>query len=44
MSEWLRQRVVDELTTTFASRYMRIIGLAETLMPRSHRGLSWPRK
>src|SRR5690606_27140038 len=29
----LRQRVVDELTTTFASRYTRVIGLAEALRP-----------
>jgi NADPH:quinone reductase-like Zn-dependent oxidoreductase len=29
----LRQRVVDELTTTFASRYTRTIGLAEALYP-----------
>ena len=29
----LRQRVVDELTTTFASRYTRTIGLAEALDP-----------
>ncbi len=28
----LRQRVVDELTTTFASRYTRVIGLAEALL------------
>ncbi|MET0307867.1 MAG: zinc-binding dehydrogenase [Sphingomonas sp.] len=29
----LRQRVADELTTTFASRYTRTIGLAEALDP-----------
>ncbi len=29
----LRQRVLDELTTTFASRYTRTIGLAEALQP-----------
>ncbi len=29
----LRQRVVDELTTTFASTYTRVIGLAEALDP-----------
>jgi NADPH:quinone reductase-like Zn-dependent oxidoreductase len=29
----LRQRVVDELTTTFASSYTRVIGLAEALQP-----------
>lgn len=29
----LRQRVVDELTTTFASNYSRVIGLAEALEP-----------
>lgn len=29
----LRRRVVDELTTTFASHYTRVIGLAETLDP-----------
>lgn len=29
----LRKRVVDELTTTFASRYTRVIGLAEALDP-----------
>jgi len=29
----LRRRVVDELTTTFASRYTRTIGLAEALDP-----------
>lgn len=29
----LRQRVVDELTTTFASNYTRVIGLAEALQP-----------
>ena len=29
----LRQRVVDELTTTFASSYTRTIGLAEALQP-----------
>ncbi|HGW5506554.1 TPA: zinc-binding dehydrogenase [Citrobacter koseri] len=29
----LRQRIVDELTTTFASRYTRAIGLADLLDP-----------
>lgn len=29
----LRQRVLDELTTTFASHYTRTIGLAEALQP-----------
>ena len=29
----MRQRVVDELTTTFASHYTRTIGLAEALHP-----------
>jgi len=29
----LRARVVDELTTTFASKYTRVIGLAEALQP-----------
>ncbi|PBN43559.1 zinc-binding dehydrogenase [Sphingobium sp. D43FB] len=29
----MRQRVVDELTTTFASHYTRVIGLAEALEP-----------
>jgi NADPH:quinone reductase-like Zn-dependent oxidoreductase len=29
----LRKRVVDELTTTFASNYTRVIGLAEALQP-----------
>lgn len=29
----LRTRVVDELTTTFASKYTRVIGLAEALEP-----------
>lgn len=29
----MRRRVVDELTTTFASRYTRVIGLAEALEP-----------
>jgi NADPH:quinone reductase-like Zn-dependent oxidoreductase len=29
----LRQRVSDELTTTFASHYTRVIGLAEALQP-----------
>ena len=29
----LRQRVLDELTTTFASSYTRVIGLAEALRP-----------
>jgi NADPH2:quinone reductase len=31
VSARLRQRVVDELTTTFASTYTRVIGLAEAL-------------
>ena len=34
----LRQRVVDELTTTFASHYTRTIGLAEALDPDVLRG------
>jgi NADPH:quinone reductase-like Zn-dependent oxidoreductase len=29
----LRQRIYDELTTTFASKYTRVIGLAEALEP-----------
>jgi hypothetical protein len=29
----LRQRVVDELTTTFQSHYTQVIGLAEALDP-----------
>ncbi|AUW58729.1 NADH oxidase [Sphingobium sp. SCG-1] len=29
----LRKRVIDELTTTFASKYTRVIGLAEALQP-----------
>lgn len=29
----LRKRVVDELTSTFASRYTKIVGLAEVLQP-----------
>jgi len=29
----MRQRVLDELTTTFASHYTRVIGLAEALEP-----------
>lgn len=29
----MRQRVADELTTTFASSYTRVIGLAEALQP-----------
>jgi NADPH:quinone reductase-like Zn-dependent oxidoreductase len=33
VSERLRQRVVAELTTTFASHYTRVIGLAEALQP-----------
>lgn len=33
VSERLRQRVIDELTTTFASRYTRVINLAEALQP-----------
>ncbi len=33
VSARLRQRVVDELTTTFASHYTRVIGLAEALQP-----------
>jgi NADPH:quinone reductase-like Zn-dependent oxidoreductase len=31
VAQRLRQRVVDELTTTFASRYTRVIGLADVL-------------
>lgn len=34
----LRRRVLDELTTTFASRYTRTIGLAEALNPEVLRG------
>jgi len=34
----LRKRVVDELTTTFASRFTRTIGLAEALDPDVLRG------
>lgn len=34
----LRQRVADELTTTFASHYTRTIGLAEALDPEVLRG------
>lgn len=33
VGERLRQRVADELTTTFASTYTRVIGLAEALQP-----------
>ena len=33
VAERLRGRVVDELTTTFASNYTRVIGLAEALNP-----------
>lgn len=33
VAQRLRKRVVDELTTTFASRYTRTIGLAEALQP-----------
>lgn len=33
VTQRLRQRVVDELTTTFASNYTRTIGLAEALKP-----------
>ena len=29
----LHKRVLDELTTTFASNYTRVIGLAEALQP-----------
>ena len=29
----MRQRVVDELTTTFASHYTQVVGLAEALEP-----------
>jgi len=29
----MRQRIADELTTTFASHYTRVIGLAEALQP-----------
>jgi hypothetical protein len=29
----MRQRVLDELTTTFASHYSRVIGLREALEP-----------
>ncbi|CAM3196721.1 Enoyl reductase (ER) domain-containing protein [Sphingomonas antarctica] len=34
----MRQRVLDELTTTFASHYSRVIGLAEALDPDVLRG------
>ena len=34
----MRKRVVDELTTTFASHYSRVIGLAEALDPDVLRG------
>lgn len=33
VAERLRRRVLDELTTTFASNYTRVIGLAEALAP-----------
>lgn len=33
LEQRLRQRVLDELTTTFASSYTRVIGLAEALQP-----------
>lgn len=33
VAQRMRARVVDELTTTFASRYTRVIGLAEALDP-----------
>ncbi len=33
VEERLRKRVVDELTSTFASHYTRVIGLAEALQP-----------
>ena len=33
VGERMRQRVRDELTTTFASHYTRVIGLAEALQP-----------
>ncbi|WP_336968438.1 zinc-binding dehydrogenase [Sphingobium aromaticiconvertens] len=33
VAEQMRQRVVDELTTTFASHYTRVIGLADALNP-----------
>jgi NADPH:quinone reductase-like Zn-dependent oxidoreductase len=33
VAQRLRKRVVDELTTTFASNYTRVIGLAEALDP-----------
>ena len=33
VAQRLRHRVVDELTTTFASNYTRVIGLAEALDP-----------
>jgi hypothetical protein len=44
VSERLRQRVADELATTFASRYTRVIGLAEALQPDvllEHRAKKW---
>ena len=37
VEERLRRRVRDELTTTFASRYSRVIGLAEALRPETLR-------
>lgn len=33
VAQRMRERVVNELTTTFASRYTRVIGLAEALQP-----------
>jgi hypothetical protein len=33
VSDRLRKRVVSELTTTFASHYTKVIGLAEALEP-----------
>ncbi|MBB6503701.1 hypothetical protein F4693_000656 [Sphingomonas endophytica] len=33
VADRLRRRVVDELTTTFASRYTRAVGFAEALQP-----------
>lgn len=38
VAQRLRQRVADELTTTFASPYTRVIGLADVLDPEVMRG------
>ena len=42
-AERLRQRVADEVTTTFASHYAKEISLAEVLEPGAHRGLQQAR-